>query len=323
MRLRYLTIMAGLALCPGVSLAAINCTVTSVQPVNFGTVNPLASGTASASTTLSYSCTKTLGELLSAVTLCFNIGPSSVTSQVTTRSMSFAGPPTSTLSYQLYQAPNGVVWGSQYQAGTSPVIVNLGSLSSLFPSTGSVTVYGSLVTPQTSAAPGTYQDIYAGLTASMTTNTAALIPPGTCGSTVAANYPFNVTATVVKQCTVTASGNINLGSVNSTALNTTSSNSLSVTCSNRTPYTVGLVPSNGSTTGAGVMSSTAPNNDKVGYQLSSTPGPNGTPWGNTALNYVAGTGIGTATSYNVYATVPSANYTPGSYADTVTVNVTY
>lgn len=98
---------------------------------------------------------------------------------------------------------------------------------------------------------------------------------------------------------------------------------MGVACSNNTPYTIGLQPSNGNTAGSGVMAGTGSNTDKVPYQLSSTPGPSGTVWGNTSLNTVAGNGTGTTTTYPVYATVPSANYTPDNYADTVTIAVTY
>jgi spore coat protein U-like protein len=66
----------------------------------------------------------------------------------------------------------------------------------------------------------------------------------------------------------------------------------------------------------------------VPYQLTSTAGAGGTIWGNTATstavgNGVAGTGTGAAQSLTVYATAASANFTPDSYADTVTVNVNY
>jgi spore coat protein U-like protein len=119
--------------------------------------------------------------------------------------------------------------------------------------------------------------------------------------------------------------------VAATALNTSNSNTISVNCSKTTPYYVGLAPSNANTAGAGVMASTtapATNTDKVPYQLTSTAGAGGTIWGNTATstavgNGVAGTGTGAAQSLTVYATAASANFTPDSYADTVTVNVNY
>ncbi len=148
-----------------------------------------------------------------------------------------------------------------------------------------------------------------------------------------ATATFQVLITITKACTVTAgsASNINLGSVAATAVNTTGSNTISVNCSKTTPYYVGLAPSNANTAGAGTMvSTTAPatNTDKVPYQLTSTAGASGTIWGNTATstavgNGVAGTGTGTAQSLTVYATAASANFTPDSYADTVTVNVNY
>lgn len=144
---------------------------------------------------------------------------------------------------------------------------------------------------------------------------------------------FQVTITILKSCSVTAgaASNIALGSVVTTATNTTGTSNISVTCSKTTPYYIGLAPSNASTTGAGVMSGTGAipaNTDKVPYQLTSTPGAAGTIWGNTATatavgNGVAGTGSGAAQSIPVYATAASANFTPDSYADTVTVNVNY
>lgn len=169
---------------------------------------------------------------------------------------------------------------------------------------------------------------------------AALIAGVSFATSVLAASPatatFQVLIVIQKACTVTAgaASNINLGTVNATAVNTTGSNTISVLCSKTTPYFVGLAPSvanGGNTTGGGNMISTTnpvTNTDKVPYQLSSTAGPAGTPWGNTATstsvgNGVAGTGTGAAQSLTVYATAPSADFTPDSYADTVTVNVNF
>lgn len=100
-----------------------------------------------------------------------------------------------------------------------------------------------------------------------------------------------------------------------------------------TPYFIGLAPSaanGGTTTGSGAMSSVAnaaTNTDKVPYQLNRTSA-TGPVWGNTATdtapgNGVAATGTGLVQTFTVYATAPSANFTPDDYADTVTVNVNY
>ena len=173
-----------------------------------------------------------------------------------------------------------------------------------------------------------YGQLSATVNGSYNTNT----PPASCTSgpntLSAGSAAFVTSATVQKACVVTAY-NVNLGPVPSTAVNTTASSTLSVTCTNGTPYFVGLAPSNGNTAGAGLMKgSRGGNADQVPYQLSFTPGLSGTPWGNMATstttgNGKAGSGSGLAQSLTVYATAPSANYTPDSYSDIDTVNVNY
>ena len=146
------------------------------------------------------------------------------------------------------------------------------------------------------------------------------------------NATFQVKITIQKSCTITAgsASDIDLGTHPATDTNITGSNTISVNCSKTTPYFIGLLPSNSNSTGAGVMSSTSggSNTDTVPYQLRSTSGMAGTIWGDTATatavgNGVAGTGTGAAVTHTVYATVPSANFTPDSYADTVTVHVNF
>jgi len=145
-----------------------------------------------------------------------------------------------------------------------------------------------------------------------------------------ASSTFQVTMTIQKACTVTAGApsNISLGTVASTATNVAGNNTISVNCSKTTPYYIGLAPSNANTGGAGQMSGTGANADKVPYQLRSSTGTSGTIWGNTATatsvgNGVAGTGTGAAQTHTVYVTAPSANFTPDTYSDVVTVNVNY
>lgn len=145
------------------------------------------------------------------------------------------------------------------------------------------------------------------------------------------NGTFQVLVTVMNSCTLTAGSgsNINFGSLAANSGSHTNSNAILVNCSKTTPYFIGLAPSNGNTLGAGVLKSvanSATNTDEVPYQLNQTP--TGPIWGNTATstsvgNGVAGIGTGIDQAYNVYATVSSVNFTPDTYADTVTVNVNF
>ena len=150
-----------------------------------------------------------------------------------------------------------------------------------------------------------------------------------------ATATFQVLLKIQKSCAVTAgSGSkIDLGTQDASATNLAGTSNISVNCANKTPYFIGLAPGNNDTLGAGKLLAlnVAPvtgNSDTILYQLRSTTGVAGTIWGNTATgtaigNGVSGTGNGSAQSIPVFVTVPSANFTPDSYRDTVTVNVNY
>ncbi|QDL35984.1 spore coat U domain-containing protein [Rhodoferax sediminis] len=149
-----------------------------------------------------------------------------------------------------------------------------------------------------------------------------------------ATSTFQVQMTITASCAVTtAPTNINLGSVaaQTTAVTQTGSNTFKVNCSKSTPFYIGLAPSNANTAGAGVMSGTGSNGDKVPYTLYQDAG-FGTVWGNTATSLAVGNGksgtgagmaSGNAVSFTAYAKATSADFTPDTYTDTVTVNVNY
>lgn len=315
-------LLTGLLLCTERALA-VTCSVSGVQPINFGTVNPLSSSGVTTSMTFNYSCAKELGDVLAGINLCFNIGVSAVSGGIATRSMSLSGSPANTLNYQLYQdVGHTLVWGNQNQAGTTFPMIQL-TLLNLIPVTGSLTVYAKLPTPQTISVPGIYQDSYTVTTANVTRNIGLLAPPTTCGTTVAATYPFTVMASVTKQCNISYTNNVDFGSVNAAQNNTTAFNTIGVACSSNTPYTIGLLPSNGNAVGSGVMHGSGTNSDTVPYQLNTAPGASARVWGNSEPNVVSGTGTGSTIDYSVYATVPNANYNPDSYSDIISINVVY
>ena len=153
-----------------------------------------------------------------------------------------------------------------------------------------------------------------------------------------ATTTFKVLIKINASCTIATgspASDIQIGAVGGVDADSginTGTNNLSVTCSKNTPYNIGLTPTNvTSTTGAGQMVGTGTNTDKVPYQLYKTAASAGNEWGNTATGGAIGTvgngyhgiGSGGAQTIPVFATAPSANFTPDSYTDTVTVNVSY
>ena len=136
-----------------------------------------------------------------------------------------------------------------------------------------------------------------------------------------ATTTFAVTATVVATCLVSATP---LGFGNYTGVVDPASSTVTVTCTNTTPYNVGL--SAGLATGATVTTRkmTGPAAALLGYELFSNAG-HTTNWGLTiGTDTVAGTGNGAAQPITIFGQIPAAEFVaPGAYADTITATVTF
>ena len=132
---------------------------------------------------------------------------------------------------------------------------------------------------------------------------------------------FAVTATVVATCLVSATP---LAFGNYTGLVDPAASTVTVTCTNTTPYNVGL--SAGLATGATVAnrSMTGPASALLGYGLFTNAG-HSSNWGLTiGTDTVTGTGNGAAQPITVFGQIPASEFVaPGAYADTITATVTF
>ena len=135
---------------------------------------------------------------------------------------------------------------------------------------------------------------------------------------------FNVTATVLNNCSLSTS-DLAFGNYSATsATPNTASTSLAVTCTSALPYTVAL---DGGNTAANVSARTM--SDGSGHTLSYglyTTGTYATIWGDGTgtTSTQAGTGNGSAQSLTVYGKIPAGQYVKsGSYTDRITVTVAY
>lgn len=159
------------------------------------------------------------------------------------------------------------------------------------------------------------------------------------GTGTSTSATFQVKITIQSVCTFAAGSgsDIDLGTVPADTATTSAllkgTSNISVTCSKGTPYIVGLTTSDG-TAGTGHMAGTGTNTDKVPYSLfqdaaySVAWGDTGTSVASPGNDYLstgsaAGDGSGLAQSIPVYAQVTDPNFTPDTYADTVTVSVTF
>lgn len=156
-------------------------------------------------------------------------------------------------------------------------------------------------------------------------NTTAMAQAGT------ATANLTVQITVTASCTINAA-TLDFGSNAGTALaasNIDASTTVSVTCTNGSPYSIGMDNgSNASSTQRRMKSGT----NFLNYNLYVDAGRTNA-WTTAASNSACtsasscylGTGSGSSQAVNIYGRVPSVGSAPptGSYSDTVTMTITY
>ena len=109
----------------------------------------------------------------------------------------------------------------------------------------------------------------------------------------------------------------------------TATSAITTTCTNTTPYNIGLNPGNvaGSTVTQRLLAGTAAGNTgtTVNFNLYQAAAPTAPIWGDTVgTNTVSGVGTGSAVATTVYGRVPAqATPAPGAYQSTITATITY
>lgn len=139
-----------------------------------------------------------------------------------------------------------------------------------------------------------------------------------------------VSATVTPTCFIDSAGPLNFASYNPSQGAQTGSSSISVRCTNTTPFDIGLDAGKGTnaTVQNRIMKGTANASNTLNYSLYQDSG-SSTVWGNTVSSDTVhdigkGLGTGMAIAKTVYGKIPDQpNAVPDSYSDLVTVTVTY
>jgi spore coat protein U-like protein len=146
----------------------------------------------------------------------------------------------------------------------------------------------------------------------------ALGPPAVAATTATT---FAVTATVQAACLISAAP-LAFGVYTGVVAN--ASSAVTVTCTNTTPYAVGL--DSGTFAGATVTTRrmTGTGGAALAYALFSDAA-HATNWGNSiAAGAVAGVGNGIAQALPVFGQVPAGQFVaPGAYTDTITATIVF
>jgi spore coat protein U-like protein len=301
------------------AIAQITCTTAAMTDLAFGSIDPASSAT-SVNATLTYSCRNASTNRTYSARVCFSIGEPGGRQTNPRQMLSGAN----TLNFQLYQDPGrSVVWGSSF-FGTflTPYVVTM-TLAARGTINGSQTMYGYVLPNQATAAPGNYAENYlAGDTALTINDAQSNTAPATCDMTNVGSFPFNVSAVITKQCTVSAT-TLDFGAPAAfLTSNVDSTSTVTTQCTNGTPYQIGF--NNGAHATGTTRRMGGGSSEFITYELYRDS--NRTlRWGGTPnTDTVNGTGNGLAQGNTVYGRVaPQATPSPSSYSDTITINVTY
>jgi spore coat protein U-like protein len=287
----------------------------SVSNMNFGQADTLSGTQTNSTATMSVSCR---GLPLRRILVCPNLAAGSGGATVSARRMLSGA---DILNYQLYSdSARNVVWGSyawSYPARAPAFALTLGVLGS---ASGSATIYGAILGGQSAVAPGNYLSAFSRNNVEFRYRYNNGSDCNT-GSGTVVRPSFNVTATVAANCLVTTQ-NIDFGAVGILSSNVDTTGEVSVTCTPGTAYTVGL--NNGQTGTDPTARRMTLGSQAVIYGLYRDAA-RSQPWGGTVgTDTLAGIGAGTAQNLTVYGRVPpQTTPSPGVYADTVVVTVTY
>ena len=146
--------------------------------------------------------------------------------------------------------------------------------------------------------------------------------PGTYTDTISSSSSsFTVIAVIQASCAITASA-MNFGTYTAAVIHTTST--LTITCTNTTPYNVGLNAGTGSGATVSNRKMTSPANATLNYSIfrNSAWTQN---WGNTVgSDTLPGTGNGVAQTITAYGQMAAGQFgNPAVYKDTITATITY
>lgn len=313
--------IAGLCQFASSAAHALLCSATGIS-INYGEVDPLSGLPTDASGSLGLTC---VGVPLSTLRLCLELAPGSFTGTGGQRAMA-SGP--ALMLHEVYtDAGHSNVmgsWGSVVAAyAPAPTGYQLDiTLNLLGNYSGSVPLYGRVFPGQTSLAPGSYfsggNNI--GIRYGLADVTVGPCPSGLLNLTMTASASFS--ATVTSKCTVVSTP-LNFGVAGTLNQLVDATSTLTVLCTNGTPYSIALNAGlgAGATTAARKMTGAGGTVSYALYQDAART----TVWGDAnGVDTVSGTGTGADQDLTVYGRVPiQTTPSPGSYNDTIVVTVTY
>ncbi len=295
------------------------CSGTSTA-LDFGTIGATPTARRDTTSSMSVTCTGTVGQTVRA---CVGIPPGAGTSSTLANRRMNSG--ANIVQFQIYKdVARTQIWGLVGNPQT-PLTLDI-PITSPSGNTDMATAYGRIFSGQVKPA-GNYVSNFS-LANRVEVRPAYVVSPTNpdCSTYAGAatGWAFQALVTLGAVCTVTAS-DIGFGTVISLASQIDATGTVQSTCTTGTVYTIAM---DGGTTTGNIpdrrMAKSGPGPDFVGYQLYRDAA-HTQIWGDGVVGSVeAGTGTGSTQSVTVYGRVPAQSTPePDLYADTIGVTMTY
>lgn len=285
---------------------------------DFGTVTVGTLTGATTTATVTTTCWPGYPVVSSTNNYCYSIGTGANSASETNRTLKSGS---NAIQYQIYNEASFSTQCKTTDNRAYPVCQATGPFPATQTQVLTKTLYAKILSSAALLPPGTYTDSYTGAQANVNYRGDTTVE---CGGHC--NYtPFTLTLTIAPSCTVSATNMVfpNTGFITSVVDSTAT---LTVTCTNTTPYIVALTAGTGA--GASVIGGrkmTGPGGKTLGYNLF-TDINRSVLWGDGSFltKGLSSNGTGSAQSLTVYGRVPVQTAPPpGLYQDTVIVTVTY
>lgn len=306
------------------TVQALTCQLDNFSSPNIGNVTLKTINSASTDQLLSYSCTNN-SETTQWVSVCLGAdGGANNPMQISPRHLT--GPANSIVNFTMTLSDKGhAIWGT---GNTGTEFIDFIAVPSGETTTRTTAIKVSLSADNSLAVAGNYTAHFTGANSALrfvTSDSSSDRQQCSSESQGTVAIPFTVKATLLASCYIKDTDAISLGEYPANLTNITGFNSqaISLMCTNGSYYNIGLIPSNNNQKGAGVMKSTLDSSSEVAYQLQSTAGMGGEPWGNMKDNWVTRLGSGRLQTETVYITVPNIDVKADEYTDVVTVKIYY
>ncbi|WP_336740930.1 spore coat U domain-containing protein [Aureimonas altamirensis] len=285
--------------------AQLRCDMT-VSSIDFGSIDPLRTTSATAIGTVSVNC-----GLLGVFCPSIGFGSGGAASSPRRR---LNGPNGAFLEFDLFRdAAYSVPYGSRDNPALGPPL----AISLL---NYSAPVYARLYRGASIPQPGLYTANFTGADAYVDYGLTALL---NCNLlTSRATTSFSVRAVVESQCTVGAAS-LNFGTTGLIRQPIDATTNLSVQCTPGTPYRITLGGGQSSAADPTQRRMRAANGREVTYGLYRDPA-RSQGWGNTSTTLLSGTGTGSGQTVPIYGRVPQqATPPPAVYTDIVLITIEY